>query len=121
MTDNGKDSPESVQNGRRDAGRQYDAVRQVSQFCRAHGRMPDEIWIGANSVSPQDYLATLGAVIEGRKNANDHLSDITFRQGNFTADRYVAEDSPGLWGWVIFPEGFHSRRSSIWRDCRRGH
>jgi hypothetical protein len=20
----------------------------------------------------------------------------------------VAEDSPGLWGWVIFPEGFHA-------------
>ncbi|HEY9434561.1 MAG TPA: hypothetical protein VI260_24125, partial [Blastocatellia bacterium] len=52
--------------------------------------------------------ATLGAVIEGRKNANDQLSDITLRQGNFTANRYVAEDSPRLWGWVIFPEGFHA-------------
>jgi len=89
-------------------GEFYDAVRQASQFCRAHGRMPNEIWIGASSLSPQDYLATLGAAIEGRKNANDQLSEITLRQGNFTADRYVAEDSPGLWGWVIFPEGFHA-------------
>jgi len=85
-----------------------DTVRQVSQFYHAHGRMPDEIWIGASSVSPQDYLATLGAVIEGRKNANDYPSDIALRQGKFTADRYVAEDSPRLWGWVIFPEGFHA-------------
>jgi hypothetical protein len=84
------------------------AIRQVSQFYHAHGRMPDEIWIGASSVSPQDYLATLGAVIEGRKNANDYLSDVALRQGKFTADRYVAEDSPRLWGWVIFPEGFHA-------------
>jgi hypothetical protein len=89
-------------------GEFYDAVRQVSQFCRAHGRMPDEIWIGASSISPQDYLATLGAVIEGGKNASDRQSDIAFRQGNFTADRYVAEDSPRLWGWVIFPEGFQA-------------
>ncbi|HKE05028.1 MAG TPA: hypothetical protein VKE91_13285, partial [Blastocatellia bacterium] len=73
-----------------------------------HGRMPDEIWIGAGGVSPQDYLATLGALIESRKNANDQMSDIVLRQGRFTADRYVAEDSPRLWGWVIFPEGFHA-------------
>jgi Polysaccharide deacetylase len=91
-------------------GEFYDSVLQTSQFCRTHGRMPDEIWIGANSVSPQDYLATLGAVIEGWKNANDNLSDIPLRQGKFTADRFVAEDSQRLWGWVIFPEGFHAPR-----------
>ncbi|MGH9768093.1 MAG: polysaccharide deacetylase family protein [Blastocatellia bacterium] len=86
----------------------YDTVRQVSQFCRTHGRMPDEVWIGAYSISPQDYLATLASVIESRKNANAQLNEIPLRQGKFTADRYVAEDSPGLWGWVIFPEGFHA-------------
>jgi hypothetical protein len=85
-----------------------DSVLHASQFCRTHGRMPDEIWIGASSVSPQDYLATLGAVIEGWKNADDNASDIALRQGKFTADRFVAEDSPRLWGWVIFPEGFHA-------------
>jgi len=89
-------------------GEFYDPVLQTSQFLRTHGRMPDEIWIGAGGVSPQDYLATLGALIESRKNANDQMSDIVLRQGKFTADRYVAEDSPRLWGWVIFPEGFHA-------------
>ena len=44
----------------------------------------------------------------GRKNTNDYLGDIALRQGKFTTDRYVAEDSPRLWGWVIFPEGFHA-------------
>jgi hypothetical protein len=89
------------------AGEFSDAVAQVSQFCRTHGRIPDEVWIGAYSVSPQDYLATLGAVIEGRKNSNPDAI-ITRLQGKFTADAYVAEDSPKLWGWVIFPEGFHA-------------
>ena len=25
------------------------------------------------------------------------------------AAQYVAHDSPGLWDWPIFPEGFHSQ------------
>ncbi len=87
----------------------YKIVHQVSQFCRTQGRMPDEIWIGASSISPQDYLATLGAVIENWKGLTEATSPfVRPRQGKFTADRYVAEDSPGLWGWVIFPEGFQA-------------
>jgi len=26
------------------------------------------------------------------------------------AAKYVADDGPNLWGWVIFPEGFHAPR-----------
>lgn len=84
-----------------------ETVRDVSQFLQTHGRVPDEVWIGARSISPQDYLATLGAVIENRQGF-DGNSAVTLRTGSFTADRYVAEDSPRLWGWVIFPEGFHA-------------
>lgn len=84
-----------------------ETVRDVSRFIQTHGRMPDEIWIGAQSISPQDYLATLGSVIESWK-MNDGNLAVTLRTGNFTADRYVAEDSTKLWGWVIFPEGFHA-------------
>lgn len=81
-----------------------ETVRDVSRFIQTHGRMPDEVWIGAQSISPQDYLATLGAVIEnGAK-----LETVTLRKGVFEADSHVAEDSTKLWGWVIFPEGFHA-------------
>ncbi|HQR31854.1 MAG TPA: polysaccharide deacetylase family protein [Blastocatellia bacterium] len=81
-----------------------EAVRDVSRFVQAHGRMPDEVWIGAQSISPQDYLATLGAVMEG----GVHQQTISLRKGVFSADSHVAEDSTKLWGWVIFPEGFHA-------------
>jgi peptidoglycan/xylan/chitin deacetylase (PgdA/CDA1 family) len=84
------------------------AANQVSQYCRAHGRMPDEIWIGARSFSPQDYLATLGAVLERGMSAEAGSKGIPVRRGNFTAERYVAEDTPKLWDWPIFPEGFHA-------------
>ena len=30
------------------------------------------------------------------------------RTGRFTADQYVAADSPKLWSWPIFPPGFHA-------------
>lgn len=81
-----------------------EAVRDVARFIQTHSRVPDEVWIGAQSISPPDYLATLGAVIE----ADAKPENITLRKGVFTADSHVAEDSTRLWGWVIFPEGFHA-------------
>ncbi len=84
-----------------------ETVRDVARFIQTHGRIPDEVWIGAQSFSPQDYLATLGAVIESWRSYDGNLT-VALRQGLFVADQYVAEDSTPLWGWVIFPEGFHA-------------
>lgn len=81
-----------------------ETVRDVSRFLQTQGRVPDEVWIGAQSIPPQDYLATLGAVIE----AGGKPETVSLRKGVFTADSHVAEDSTRLWGWVIFPEGFHA-------------
>jgi len=85
------------------------AVRDTSDYCRTSHRVPDEIWIGAESISPADYLATLAATFEDLASGKTP-SDVIRREGHYTADRYVAEDSPALWGWVIFPEGFHAPR-----------
>lgn len=84
------------------------SVREVAASLRATGRLPSEIWIGVDSLSPQDYLATLAGAIESVAAAKKAPAQVTVREGRFTADRYVAEDSPELWGWVIFPEGFHA-------------
>jgi peptidoglycan/xylan/chitin deacetylase (PgdA/CDA1 family) len=84
------------------------AVRDVAGFCRTTHRLPDEVWIGSESLSPADYLATLGPVVESLIQTGKAPADVIRREGRFTADRYVAEDSPALWGWVIFPDGFHA-------------
>ncbi len=84
------------------------AVRDVAGFTRTHQRMPDAVWFGVDSLSPQDYLATLSAVVERLINTGKPPEQVVARAGQFTADKYVAEDSPGLWGWVIFPEGFRA-------------
>jgi hypothetical protein len=86
------------------------AVRETSAFCRTSHRLPDEVWIGAESMSPADYLATLARTLEDLIGSGTIPTDVIGRQGHYTADRHVAEDAPALWGWVIFPEGFHAPR-----------
>lgn len=84
------------------------AVREADAFCRSAGRIPDEVWIGSESVSPADYLATLASATEEIMVTGRTPTDVVRKSGRFTADRYVADDSPALWNWVIFPEGFHA-------------
>ncbi len=86
------------------------AVHDVAFYLARERRIPDEIWIGAESIPPADYLATLAAVFDELV-ASRHLpASIARVEGRFTAERYVAEDSPKLWDWPIFPEGFHAPR-----------
>jgi hypothetical protein len=86
------------------------AVRDTSDFCRTSRRLPDEVWIGAESLSPADYLATLARTVEDLIVSGKIPADVIRREGHYTANRYVAEDSPALWRWPIFPEGFHAPR-----------
>lgn len=85
-------------------------ARDVDGFLRAHGRIPDQVWIGTSSLSPADYLATIGVVVEETIVKGQPPVQVVIRSGRFTADAQVATDSEKLWGWVIFPEGFHSPR-----------
>ena len=84
------------------------AVRDTAEFCRATHRVPDEVWIGSESLSPADFLATLAPALENAVASGKAPATVDRHEGRFTADRYVAEDSPALWGWVIFPERFHA-------------
>lgn len=84
------------------------AVRDTSNFIESKKRLPDEVWIGVDSLSPADYLATLAGVVEDLAASGKAPERVQVRKGTFTSDRHVAEDSTSLWGWVIFPEGFHA-------------
>jgi hypothetical protein len=84
------------------------ACLDVQSALRKDGHIPNEVWIGSQAVSPADYLVTLGSVVEGLIESRKPKETISFRVGNFTADQFVAEDSPGIWKWPIFPEGFHA-------------
>jgi hypothetical protein len=85
-----------------------DAVRNTAAFYRAHNRMPSEIWFGVETLSPQDYLATLAAVIEEVAASGKKPERVKILSGNFTPDKYAAADSPKLWNWPIHPENFQA-------------
>ncbi|MBK5298618.1 MAG: hypothetical protein JJE40_15805, partial [Vicinamibacteria bacterium] len=84
------------------------AITDAADFCRANKRVPDEVWVGTDSLSPADFLATLVPVVEHVVATGQPPAEVSRQVGRFTADRYVAEDSTELWGWPIFPEGFHA-------------
>ena len=86
------------------------AVRDVSEYCRTFHRLPAEVWIGSESLSPADYLATLAPLVDDLIASGKAPAEVVRRDGHYAADRYVAEDSIELWSWPIFPEGFHAPR-----------
>ena len=86
------------------------AVRDTAAYIHLHHRMPDEVWIGAENLSPVDYLATLGAVVEQFLTTGTLPAGVDRKSARTTFERYVADDSTKLWGWIIFPEGFHAPR-----------
>lgn len=86
-----------------------ETVRDLSNYFSRRGlKMPDEIWIGAANISPTDYLATLAAVVEESLASGKIPTIVKLRTGNFTADKYVADDDTKIFKWVIHPEGFHA-------------
>ncbi len=85
-----------------------EVVRDVEGYCRSRWRVPDEVWIGSTSISPESYLATIAALWEEIAQTGLVPGEVHILSGRLTSDRYVSQDSPRLWGWVIFPEGFHA-------------
>jgi hypothetical protein len=83
-------------------------VRDTSAYCHRLRRIPSEVWVGAESLSPADYLATLAGAIEETIARGKPPATVERLSGRFASDKYVAEDSPALWDWIIFPERFHA-------------
>jgi len=88
----------------------WEAIRQAARELLdiVHGtkQLPSIIWVAGEPMRPEDFAVTLASLV-----AEEHYSgNIPMRQGELEAKQYVADDSPGLWGWVIFPKGFDAPR-----------
>lgn len=84
------------------------AVQEVSDYLAKHQTIPNEVNIGSSSIPPEDYLATIGGLILQVNKERKLPANVIIRKGNFTADKYVANDDPKIFNWVIHPEGFHA-------------
>lgn len=74
------------------------ARRDAADFVRAHGRLPDEVWLGSRSVSLEDFAATLAGDEGG--------GPVRLRRGRADFERHIGRDAARLYNWVIHPEGF---------------
>jgi hypothetical protein len=86
----------------------WDAVRQAAlellDAVHQTTQLPSVVWVAGQPLRPEDFTVTLASAV-----ALDHnAGDVPLRQGELEAKKFVANDSRGLWGWVIFPKGFNA-------------
>jgi hypothetical protein len=82
-------------------------AQDVESFMAQEGRVPSAIWVGSVPVTPESWLvacASIGArhLFAGRRPP----ARVALRPARLKSADHVAEDSPRLWGWIIFRKGF---------------
>ena len=75
------------------------AKQDAVSFIDTHERLPDEIFIGAETLSLEDFAATLAA-------AELSPQEIRLIPGRREFDRHFATDPVGAFAWPIHPKGF---------------
>ena len=76
--------------------------------CRKQHRVPGTVWLGSTPVSPEAYLRALAAVARDLADGKKPPETVELKPTPLAAAKYVSADDPKLWGWVIFPPGFHA-------------
>jgi hypothetical protein len=75
-------------------------VRDAADFIQRNRRLPNEVFIGAETLSLPDFAATL---------ARSFLTDgpeIPVTRGNVQFEKYFAKDATRSFSWPIHPDGF---------------
>lgn len=75
------------------------AASDAADFIRRFHRLPDEVFIGAETLSLADFAATLAGSL-------DKGGDVQVIRGNIEFDRYFATDGRKPFNWVIHAEQF---------------
>jgi hypothetical protein len=83
-------------------------VLDVQDDLDKTGRVPSAIWLGSQAIPPESYLVGIAQAAQGILQNAQPPDSITFAPARLAAADYVADDSPDLWDWVIFPHGFHA-------------
>ena len=72
------------------------------------GHIPNAVWLGSQKISPESYLQGVTKAISSLVRDGEAPDSVTFEPAKLSAAQYVADDSPDLWNWVIFPRGFRA-------------
>lgn len=89
-----------------------DAVRDVRDFIAAEGHVPARVFVGADAVPPADFLFAMAAAWSccGERDKLPLEGRVPLARGvRLLPERYVAEDSPELFGgWIIHKADFRA-------------
>lgn len=70
--------------------------------------MPNAVWVAGKPLRPEDFAATIAGPVAALLAGKTPPENVRFVKGNFEAQKHVADDRPGLWQWIIFPEEFEA-------------
>lgn len=80
----------------------------VADYVRQHGRIPAAVWLGSTPVPAAAYLRSLALVAQALLDGKHIPDKIEIKNAKLRDARYVADDNPKLWPWVIFPPAFRA-------------
>lgn len=83
-------------------------VLDVAGFLEKRQQVPSAVWFGSTPVPPESYLVALAQVASNLLAKGGKPESVIVSPARLAAAGQVAEDSPALWIWPIFPPGFHS-------------
>jgi hypothetical protein len=84
------------------------SVQDLHNFIQLSHQIPNAVWLGSTPVPPEAFLVAM-ARIATKNTANGSAPNIVkITPAQLATEHYIAEDSPKLWSWPIFPPGFHS-------------
>ncbi len=106
----GPADPVSPQSGELsvDWTRFVETAKDVDGYLRRHGQAPPVVWLGSSGVSPETWLLAVAGVACDLIDERPAPSRVKFGPARLAAADQVADDGPGIWKWVIFPDGFHA-------------
>ena len=83
-------------------------VLDVADFLRKYNQLPGAVWFGSKAVPPESYLTALAQVATRLLDKTEPPESVTLEWAHLETEKYIADDAPSLWDWVIFPPGFHA-------------
>lgn len=84
------------------------SLQDLRMFIQRNRQVPSAVWLGSKPVPPEAFLVAMARILGENKKREAPPERVTVAPARLATAKYVAADSPELWSWPIFPQGFHS-------------
>jgi hypothetical protein len=84
------------------------SVQDLHSFIQRNHQIPNAVWLGSTPVPPEAFLVAMARIAKKNTTSSNVPQMVKIAPARLATESYIAEDSPKLWSWPIFPPGFHS-------------